>query len=379
MKKTLRCVLVIALLIFFCGSVQAKYILNRNFDIRILTAPFYFDAELAKTELNVVNNTATVNLTLKNFISDSEYTNIDTTYDIKLEDARKYSISLTDANVGTLLGNAANENQITINFNTVENALFKFKEEVTLVITSLSPYQKQIRKNIILNKSDAEIVFSSFDDFRPIIKADCTGYYEKDTFENLYSDNNGQFEYTDDGGLIMDNNNPVSYVKISDANRFKTKYSINFTIKADVLQDNGTYGNTIVSIGNSSEKYKYLLWVSIYQGYLQIYSYRQGTSGTGDEKGFLSYDISSYNNKLLNVQIVSYWKGDTGLYINGEKVTSFESGGVYLAPNYITVGDLRPLRGLKFTGTLYDLTIYDNIMLNLPQIRANWEKAQTYI
>ena len=89
MKKTLKCVLVIALLIFFCGSVQAKYILNRNFDIRILTAPFYFDAELAKTELNVVNNTATVNLTLKNFISDSEYTNIDTTYDIKLDDARK--------------------------------------------------------------------------------------------------------------------------------------------------------------------------------------------------------------------------------------------------------------------------------------------------
>lgn len=384
MKKILKLILIIVLLMLLCGSVQAKYILNRDFNIRILTAPFYFEAELEKTELDVVDNQASVNVLLKNFISDDEYNNLDTTYDIKLEDTSNYTISVIDENAGCILGNGLNQNQIIINFDTVPNALFKLKERVTLVITSLSPYKKQIRMNIVLNKADAEIVFSSFDDFVPITQADCEGYFEKDTFENLYSDNNGQFEYDSNGGLIMDSDNVISFVNISEPEIFITKYSLNFTIKADVMQNNDTYGNTIISVGNSSAKYKYLVWVCIYKGYLQIFSYREGNAGANfaqaaNEKGFLSYDISSYNNKLLNVQIVSYWKGDTGLYINGEKVTSFESGGIYLEPNYISVGDLRPLRNLKFNGILYDLTIYDNILLNLTQIRENWEKAQTYI
>ena len=67
--------------------------------------------------------------------------------------------------------------------------------------------------------------------------------------------------------------------------------------------------------------------------------------------------------------------GNTRVFINGELVHTFQSGSSPIDYISATIGDLRTGRGLKYTGTIYDLGMY-NRELTDQEIMTNWEYAR---
>ena len=160
------------------------------------------------------------------------------------------------------------------------------------------------------------------------------------------------------------------------------EYTLYTTLKADTSQygiPGGSFPATVIAISKADTKY--LNWFGFYKNYLQIYSYYNGTvkgNITKDQKstGFISFDVSKYSNQIINLQIVATRGANTKIYINGEYVTSFVSGTTAVDYKFATIGDLRTGRGLKFTGTIYDLALY-NKALTEEEVQTNWEYADT--
>lgn len=220
--------------------------------------------------------------------------------------------------------------------------------------------------------------FSNFDKITPEYCQNFTPFGSA-TYETIYAGNNNQLEMDANGSLVLDEDNPILYYEVADGSKmFAEEYSVQFTIKGDAFQGD-TYGNTIFSIGNPDQA-SYLSWLSIYQGYLHVYSYRDWASNANcnypmTEQGFLSYDISSYSNQICNIQVVATRTGSTRVFINGNEIAKFESGGAEINCTQATIGDLRPLRNLKYVGTIYDFAMYDRLLTE-DEIKANWLDAQ---
>lgn len=196
-----------------------------------------------------------------------------------------------------------------------------------------------------------------------------------------YSGNNGVFEYDSEGGLVLDEDNPIadlpldlSQVHIGD------EYAVNITIKADTSQKgfpDSKYGGSIVSI--SSGGADYLFWLRLYNHYLNVSSYSSSAALTKEEdytkQGFTSLNFSKYNNKKVNIQLTAQLGGKSKLFINGQLIRTFDAGDTPIAFKSSTIGDLRPGRGVKFIGTIYEVVIYDCQLLD-SEIQNNWLSAK---
>lgn len=115
-----------------------------------------------------------------------------------------------------------------------------------------------------------------------------------------------------------------------------------------------------------------------------------------------SYDISEYQGKVMNIQVVATRGGATKVYINGkiktiqdgyiyengevkEKTgvtkntrTSINSGKNEVKSTQVIIGDLRPLRNLKYEGIIYDFEVYpyalseDEVAWNYQYSKDTW-------
>ena len=61
---------------------------------------------------------------------------------------------------------------------------------------------------------------------------------------------------------------------------------------------------------------------------------------------------------------------------NNQLAIEFSSGTSNLVADQITLGDLRPYRNLKFTGTIYEIEIYNRV-ISRDEIQANWERSKS--
>lgn len=199
------------------------------------------------------------------------------------------------------------------------------------------------------------------------------------TYESCYSDNNGNFEYDISGGLVLDQDNPIGTLNIDQSMSVEDEYSVYTTFKADSSQaGDDSFPATIVAISEGNALY--LTWIGIYQNYLHIYSYRSSNAMSEINyehqlESFISFDISKYSNKTINLQVTGIRGGKTNVYINGELLKTFTSGSAVVNYNFATIGDLRPGRNLKFTGTIYDIALY-NKALSSDEVNTNWLYAQ---
>ena len=195
------------------------------------------------------------------------------------------------------------------------------------------------------------------------------------------------FNY-EDGKLIMGSGFETAALNKSQSMGVDNTYSVYMTIKPTTLQQIGLpaghFPGTILAISEANTKY--LSWIGIYNGYLQVYSYYNGESRSGQRgnetvTGFTSFDISSYEGKTMNIQITArrghedISKNITRVYINGNKVKEFNSGITPVDYSIATIGDLRPSRGLKYEGKIYDLALY-NTELSADAVRHNWNYAK---
>ena len=144
---------------------------------------------------------------------------------------------------------------------------------------------------------------------------------------------------------------------------------------------NDFYPNTIVALSESSQNY--LSWIGVYKGYLHIYSYYTGAALShidkeDTRKGFVSIDISKYQGKPINIQVVATRGGNVDVYINGEKIRTFEAGNRKMDFKYTTLGDLRVGRNLKFVGKIYEFGIY-GLAISENSVEENWQRATKYV
>lgn len=191
----------------------------------------------------------------------------------------------------------------------------------------------------------------------------------------------GILEDVPTGELLLGANYGTLALKIAQSMSVQDSYSVYTTINGTTNQSGypaGSFPATILAISEANTKY--LSWIGIYEGYLQVYSYYEGTAKSGQrgdttEPGFVSIPIGQYEGKVMNIQVTASRTGMTRVYINGNLIREFASGGDAVSYTIATIGDLRPSRGLKFTGSMYDVTLY-NIELSSDAVAYNWNHAK---
>ena len=202
---------------------------------------------------------------------------------------------------------------------------------------------------------------------------------------SIYKDNDGKLQYDENGALILDADNAIPVLEIDNKFKIEDNYSINVTIEGDYMQKSimapDNYPNTIVALSESSQNY--LSWIGVYKGYLHIYSYYAGPALANIDredtrKGFVSIDISKYQGKPINIQVVATRGENVDVYINGEKIRNFEPGNRKMNFRYTTLGDLRVGRNLKFIGKIYEFGIY-GLAISENSVNENFKRATRYL
>lgn len=270
----------------------------------------------------------------------------------------------------------------------------KSDNQFTMDFTSKSNIQKiYFDFDVYINPgvyADGELTISSkenasvtkFGDFYPMSSSDSNKFHGTKHCSLNDCFGNSKFNYDSDGGLILGVGEGIPVLNIAQSMGINNAFSVYTTVLPETLNQEGEptkqFPATILAI---SEGYGvYLTWIGIYKNYLHVYSYHQGSSymyinRRDVKKGFISFDISEYEGKKLNIQVTSVRGGKTNVYINGVLKETFDSGSTNVKYNIATIGDLRPTRGLRFQGKMYDITLY-NHALNNDAITHNWNYAK---
>ena len=322
--------------------------------------------QLIAYRITVKNNTKSMGYKFRNitdiFNSNEEssyFTNIDLASDIIINPETEYTFDISYQYDGN---NSDNSHKQILEF--------EFKTEFQFEGTT----QNMISFSIFENSSS-----ENYGDFG-VIESNFTSSTMHCTYETCYSDNNGDLIYDENGALILDGNNAIALLNIDQSMSVEDEYSVYFTVKGDTSQSGvGEFPSTILAISEGSTKY--LTWIGFYKNYLHVYSYYNGSAKSklayrSVQTGFISFDISEYSNKIMNLQIVGTRGGNTDIYINGTRKETITSGVNPVSYTYATIGDLRPGRNLKFTGVIYDMGLY-NRALSEEEVQLNWDHANT--
>lgn len=200
--------------------------------------------------------------------------------------------------------------------------------------------------------------------------------------ENYYKD---KYNYDAEGGLILTTTTNIAIDSISPETNIKNEFTFSTTIKANLSQKgfptNG--GGCIAAISSTMSKWTMVLTVMNNNrlGFISYHDQHQyntalssivNVSKTGIiADGYGVTDVSKYNEKYLNI-IITAKKGEKmNLYLNGKLVSSMNAGNSDFSYDSITLGDLRPGRGFKYVGTIYNYALYGSV-LNEDEIAQNW-------
>ena len=188
--------------------------------------------------------------------------------------------------------------------------------------------------------------------------------------------------YDNDNNLVLGNDDSIAELSIDNYD-ISSEYSVYMTLKASTSQSGyptGAYAATALAISRANSEY--LTWFGFNKNYFNIHSYYIGTAMTKttdyETAGFASFDVSEYSNKITNIQITATKTGNTNVYFDGKLVKTFQSGGTDVAYTSIILGELRKGRGLKMSGTIYDVALYnraltsDEVLQNYLYAKQNW-------
>ena len=150
-KKYLIIFFIILSLISITKVIYAKYILTRQFNVAVTSAPFYFNISAVSDSVTfprtadtsdkdtILTQQTTFNLLIKN--NDGTNFNVfDTTYNITILDTSKFIFAEGDTVTKTLKGNSKIDDNITLNLQIKD--LSNPQKQLKLRITSTSPYVK---------------------------------------------------------------------------------------------------------------------------------------------------------------------------------------------------------------------------------------------
>ncbi len=202
------------------------------------------------------------------------------------------------------------------------------------------------------------------------------GQYDRVTVENgetpnltYVTDENGNIGFEGKVGSAVTAKIPVE----EPVNEF---YSLTATIKVDITKNvlDKDLGGTVVAI--SPVWGQQIAWIAVKANKLEIYSYQYYSPFLNQGDGYISVDITEYNNQYINIILTGENGGKSNLYINGEFVREFNSGRLeFQNEPELTIGDLRPNRGLYFIGTIYNFVLYNRVVEDY-EVRSIWNFYQ---
>ena len=198
-------------------------------------------------------------------------------------------------------------------------------------------------------------------------------------------ENNYKNDYTYDeyGGAKLDLYTNILSMPIDETKEINKKFSLNITFKADLMdpqQGKPGYGGSSLGaclLAISDLNGKDVCSVRLRYGQMTVitFSYNGGRESDyelGEKDGYAVIDIKKFDNKFINLNIVAERGGLTKVYINGQLVSTFNSGNEIYTYKSCTIGDLRAGRGMKFIGSIYNFGLYGTL-LSESQIAQNWE------
>ena len=398
-RRTIFLIAIVMIIVFAITfeKTYAKYILTKHTETVLSSQPFYFEATTDITSANLLQGNFTVILSVNNY-NDNGFNSEDIDYTISIKENDKFIISSNKMKAtiltGTLQGGSEVSDKITLRVTAVPHVILDTVETLTFVVTSSNPYSKTIELPIQITLP--AITNGYVNSYRTVEISDTT--YDDTTeeeFARLYGDNNANFEYAQDGSIVLDEDNTIPVFDRTSRN-YTNGYSVYITIKGNIHQwptpptgynSNGSpiydrWGPATIFAMSDVDTFESnrLCWFGFRNGYFQIYSYCNTTfSDVDGEKtdvdGFRSLKMDDkYNNKIINIQITGIHDGTTNVYINGQLFFSFPSGQGNGSFNTAVIGDIRPLRGLKFVGNFYDIAVYNRVLTS-EEIHKNWVYA----
>lgn len=174
------------------------------------------------------------------------------------------------------------------------------------------------------------------------------------------------------GDAVAKDLNDVFITNISsvDSTDYKVSYADNTILKSNIGLDSSDLNSTLslkISFYNKSNYdyvFKGISYASdLVDDILDVYS---------NDDIIYTYDKLD---SVINIQVVGKRGGTAKLYINGSLISSFSTGSAVIDFKTATIGDLRPGRGLKLQGTIYDVALY-NRALTASEVTTNWEYAK---
>lgn len=201
--------------------------------------------------------------------------------------------------------------------------------------------------------------------------------------ENYYQDS---YKYDEYGGLILEEKTNIAITEISPETNIGNEFTTSITVKADLSQTgipSSAVMGTIMAISSNQSKWTMVLGIRnnrlCFISYHNQSEYGSALGSTmksnieGEYKpGFgILGDVSKYSEKFLNIQMTAKRGENTRIYLNGELQLEINSGASEFSYDSITLGDLRPGRGYKFVGTIYNYGLYGKALTE-DQIAQNW-------
>lgn len=147
---------------------------------------------------------------------------------------------------------------------------------------------------------------------------------------------------------------------VNSAVQGRVSYGDQYTVSAwvrptDLSLPTDGYGRTIIA-SSEDATYFYPIWILVEGTKLRVYAYQSGTG---------AYVNSVYNNFKINnwyhITVTAIKGGDVKIYINGV-YDSISTAGTQATNNYFTIGDLRPNRGIPFSGDIDEVRMYNRVL-----------------
>ncbi|MBR2289153.1 MAG: hypothetical protein IJ867_00655 [Clostridia bacterium] len=199
--------------------------------------------------------------------------------------------------------------------------------------------------------------------------------------ENYYVDD---YTYDLDGGVVLTEKTNILNLPIDQTKPINQKYSFSITIKCDISNaENSVPTKQAIHpkeeclLAISPLTNYYVTRVGVYKGYIILYSFCEAISdgyptSEYSKNGITAIDASQFSNKYLNIQVTSEAKGKTKIYFNGQLINEVNSGSYdNLKYDYCTIGDIRPGRGAKYVGNVYNFALYGEVLTD-EEIAQNW-------
>ena len=195
---------------------------------------------------------------------------------------------------------------------------------------------------------------TQFGDFKPT-KTPAASGGTQDVINSNYIDN---YTYDEDGGVVLTDKTNILSVPIDQSKSICDKFSVCITFKCDLYSNlqgepkyTGTdYGGCLLGISDNTGLD--VCSIRISKGLVRVITFRYNggveklsTPQTGE--GYGIFDLSSYNNKFMNLIITAQRGENTNVYLNGSLISSFPSGSEQYTYKNLTIGDLRSRKGYE--------------------------------